>query len=155
MRRRLALAAIVLVVAAGLAGAGVRHWRLRNVGPEQRGWAVASARGCFDCHGPGGATGLPDPEGRTGGVPGFGHEDVAARARSDDEIREWILDGSPRRLRNHPLASFFLRRQMVKMPAYRGRVSEEELGSLRAYVRWLRRSPAARAGASSSGEPGG
>lgn len=268
MRRRLAKAAFVLAGAAVLAGLGVRHWRLRNVSAVQRGFSVAAARGCFNCHGPGGVTGLEDPEGRTGGAPGFGHDEVAARARSDDEIREWILngrplrlreeepadeedgpllmmpawrgrlseaevddlvayiravaelerpsderaeaggkaalslgcfgchgpqgrgnppnpgslkgyipswagddfpelvrddaeleewilDGAPRRLRDHPLASFFLRRQVLKMPAYRGRVSQEELHSLRAYVRWLRRSSAARVDASSRGEPGG
>jgi hypothetical protein len=57
----------------------------------------------------------------------------------DADLREWILDGRPRRLQANPLARFFLDRQAIRMPAFRGRISEEELRALEAYIGWLRR----------------
>ena len=43
----------------------------------------------------------PTPTGTRGigSVPSFEHDDVTAYAKSEGEIREWILDGKPRRLR--------------------------------------------------------
>jgi hypothetical protein len=36
------------------------------------------------------------------------------------------------------LARFFLDRQAIGMPAFRGQVTEEELRALEAYIGWLR-----------------
>ncbi len=63
-------------------------------------------------------------------------------ARDEGEVREWILDGSPRRLRDHLVAAWFLQRQTLRMPAYRGRVSEQELEALLRYIRALRQAGA-------------
>jgi hypothetical protein len=60
-------------------------------------------------------------------------------ARDDREIREWIRDGSPKRLRENPVAAFFLRRPAIRMPAYESRVSDDEVERIVAYIRWLRR----------------
>jgi len=121
-----------LVLALGaLAWAGVAYWRTHNIGPVQRGWAVAEARGCFGCHGPGGITGLPDPGGGVGGVPPFSPEDVQAYAHDAGEIREWILDGMPRRLREE--AGGNEAKVLLQMPAWRGILSASEVDDLVAY----------------------
>ena len=116
------------------AEAGLHHWRTRNVGPVQRGLRTAWARGCFACHGPGGVTGLADAGAGIGSVPAFSREEVRSSAHDEDEIREWILDGAPRRLREEasppegppPL---------LRMPAWRGVLSDREVGDLVAYVK--------------------
>ena len=56
----------------------------------------------------------------------------------ETELREWILGGRPQRLQTNPLARFFLDRQAIRMPAFRGQITEEELRALEAYIRWLR-----------------
>jgi hypothetical protein len=38
------------------------------------------------------------------------------------------------------LARFFLDRQAIRMPAFRGRIEGDELRALEAYIAWLRRS---------------
>ena len=63
---------------------------------------------------------------------------VRHAARDEGEIREWIRDGSPRRLRDNPVAAFFLRRQAIRMPAFGDRASEEDVARIVAYIRWLR-----------------
>jgi len=52
-------------------------------------------------------------------------------------LRGWILDGGIARLREHPVARYFLARQRVPMPAYRRFVSEHDLEALVRYVRWV------------------
>jgi len=76
-----------------------------------------------------------------GHVPSFGHDDLTGYAKSEAEIREWIRDGSPRRLRDNPVASFFLGRQAIRMPAYGERASEDEIRQVTAYIGWLRGTP--------------
>jgi mono/diheme cytochrome c family protein len=132
MRRRFTgTVAVFLLLAAG-ALLALERWRKAAIGPVQRGFAVASARGCFGCHGPGGATGTADPAGVTGGVPSFSADDVSAYASSAAEIREWILDGKPRRLREEETASD--KPPLVRMPAWRGVLSAREVDELVAYV---------------------
>ena len=77
-------------------------WRSHNVGPVERGARLAAERGCLSCHGPAGRLADPDGTRGIGSVPSFEHDDVTAYAKSEDEIREWILDGKPRRLREEP-----------------------------------------------------
>jgi mono/diheme cytochrome c family protein len=128
MARRLAL---VLLIAA-LAGLGaVAWWRTHDVGPVQRGARLAAERGCLSCHGPAGR--LADPEGTLGigNVPSFEHEDVTGYAKSEAEIREWILDGKPRRLREGRGDE---EEPLLAMPAWRGRLSPAEVDQLVAYV---------------------
>jgi len=132
MRRRAIAAGLVLALGLGAAGAGVAHWRTHNIGPIQRGWAVAEGRGCFGCHGPGGVTGLADPGGGVGGVPAFSPDDVRAYAHDEGEIREWILDGMPRRLREE--AGGAEAAELLRMPAWRGILSPREIDDLVAYI---------------------
>ncbi len=107
---------------------------------------AATRLGCFTCHGPQGRDTPPNPGSFKGYVPSWDGPDLPELARDDAELREWILDGSPKRLREHPVARRFIERQAVKMPAYRGHISPEDVDRLVAYIRWLRTSPEARAG---------
>jgi mono/diheme cytochrome c family protein len=99
---------------------------------------VAASLGCFACHGPQGRGDTPNPGSLKGHIPSWSGRDFFELARDEGEIREWIRDGSPRRLRGNPVATFFLRRQAIRMPAYGDRVTDEEVRRITAYIRWLR-----------------
>jgi mono/diheme cytochrome c family protein len=107
-------------------------------GAAAAGRAAAARLGCFSCHGPQGRFDTPNPGSLKGYVPAWSGADFPELARDDGEVREWIHDGGPRRLRENPVAAFFLRRQAIRMPAFAGRVSEDEVRQITAYIRWLR-----------------
>jgi mono/diheme cytochrome c family protein len=111
------------------------------VAPDEvaaQGQDLAYRLGCFHCHGPMGAGGGSNPGSFKGYVPGWWGGDFDDLVRSDEELREWILDGSIARLRDHWLARYFISWQRVYMPAYRNFITEEELTALMRYVRWVR-----------------
>jgi mono/diheme cytochrome c family protein len=110
----------------------VASWRGRNVGPVERGFRTAQASGCFTCHGPGGLKGYEDPDGRVGGVPPFTKDEVEAHAKTVDEIREWILDGMPKRMRDEPAEPG--EPPVISMPAWRDVLSARQVDDLVAYV---------------------
>jgi mono/diheme cytochrome c family protein len=99
---------------------------------------TASRLGCLGCHGPQGRGETPNPGSLKGYIPSWSGTDFPELARDDQEIREWVRDGAPRRLRVHPVAAFFLKRQAIRMPAYGERVSDAELDAVVRYIRWLR-----------------
>ena len=103
------------------------------------GYSVAERLGCFRCHGPGGQGAGRNPGSLKGYIPPWNGRDFAELVEDEAELREWILDGRPRRLQANPLARFFLDRQAIRMPAFHGRIKEEELRALEAYIGWLRR----------------
>jgi len=103
-----------------------------------RGGELAADLGCFGCHGPLGAGGVPNPGSLKGYVPGFWGRDFDDLVRSDDELHEWIAEGEIKRLLEHPVGGFFIRRQAIKMAAYGRFLSEDDVGALAAYVRWVR-----------------
>ena len=102
------------------------------------GYAFAERLGCFRCHGPGGRGAGSNPGSLKGYIPPWDGRDFAELVLDDTELREWILGGRPQRLQANPLARFFLDRQAIQMPAFRGQITEEELRALEAYVDWLR-----------------
>ncbi len=106
----------------------------------EEGRLTAARLGCFTCHGPQGRGNPRNPRSLKGYVPSWDGADFPELAQDDAEVQEWILDGSPRRLRAHPIAAFFLNRQMLQMPAYRGKIQDEDLARLLDYIRWLRAS---------------
>ena len=128
-------ALVLLLVAVALWGVvGWRAWRSRGVSPVQRGFAVAASSGCFGCHGVGGASGFDDPDDRVGAVPPFSPEAVRAYAKHEGEIREWIADGMPARLRADAGAEEG-EPALLLMPAWRGVLSEQKIDDLVAYVK--------------------
>ena len=105
------------------------------------GHAVAARLGCFGCHGPGGRGATRNPGSLKGYIPPWDGRDFAELVTDKNELREWVLGGRPRRLEANPLARFFLNRQAIRMPGFRGRITDEELRALEAYIGSLRAPP--------------
>ena len=133
--RRLPAIVLLLVAVALWSVVGWRAWRNRGVAPAQRGFVVAASSGCFACHGVGGAGGFDDPDGRLGAVPPFSREAVLASAKSEGEIREWIADGMPRRLRQQAQEDDDGEPALLAMPAWRDVLSERQIDDVVAYVK--------------------
>jgi mono/diheme cytochrome c family protein len=106
-----------------------------------RGREAAERLGCFGCHGPQGRGSAPNPRSFKGYIPAWDGPELRDLARDDAELKEWIVEGRPRRLQEDRLARFFLDRQVVQMPAYRGRITPEDVDGIVGYIRWLRREP--------------
>ena len=64
---------------------------------------AAARLGCFACHGPQGRFDTPNPGSLKGYIPAWSGADFPELARDDGEIREWVRDGGPRRLRENPV----------------------------------------------------
>ncbi len=105
--------------------------------PAREGFDLAREWQCFSCHGPGGSGGLPNRGSFTGFVPGWYGADFDDLVRDRDEFDSWIRNGAIPRLADHPIAKFFLRRQLLQMPAYR-ELTAGQLDSLWAYAQWLK-----------------
>jgi len=105
-----------------------------------RGAARAAELGCFACHGPLGAGGVSNPGSFKGYIPGFWGSDFDELVRDDGELRQWIGEGGIPRISEHPIGKIFVRRQVIKMPAFgHGHLqSPEDINALIAYVRWIR-----------------
>ncbi len=110
---------------------------LPDAGPAARGAELAADLTCFACHGPLGAGGVPNPRSFKGYVPAFWGADFDDLVRDDDELRTWIAKGEIPRLAEHPIARRFLRRQVIKMPAYGRFLPDADIDALTAYVRWI------------------
>jgi mono/diheme cytochrome c family protein len=119
----------------GLVYGGREAWRGRSLGRVQRGWEVAAAKGCFTCHGPGGVRGMANPGHADEEVPPWSGGLVTMYVQSEPELREWILDGLPQRIRNDPQLMKQREKAVIEMPAWRGLISESELTDLVAYVK--------------------
>jgi len=103
--------------------------------PAERGYRVATRAGCFNCHGPDGTGGVKNPGSEDGEVPSFAGGTPMMWAKSEDEMREYILDGAPARKRKDPRHREQMAAQLLAMPAYRGYLSPHEIDDLIAYVR--------------------
>ncbi|GIW44378.1 MAG: hypothetical protein KatS3mg077_1660 [Candidatus Binatia bacterium] len=93
--------------------------------------------GCFQCHGPMGSGGPANPGSFKGYIPGWWGHDFRDLVRSEDELREWIREGSIARLRRHPIARRFVEQQRVYMPAYKDVLTPRQLDAIVAYVQWV------------------
>jgi mono/diheme cytochrome c family protein len=133
--RRAGQVALALVIVIALGWVGYERWRTRNVSAVQRGWRVAHEKGCFTCHGPGGTRGMPDPGHGLEDVPSWSGGLITMYAESEEEIREWILDGMPRRIRRDPEQMKLRTGAVIAMPAWRRWISDRELHDLVAYVK--------------------
>jgi mono/diheme cytochrome c family protein len=107
--------------------------------PARAGRDLASSLGCFGCHGPGGRRDTPNPGSLKGYIPSWSGADYPELVRDPAELAEWIREGRPRRLRESPAAAFFLKRQLVQMPAFGSGITDDEIRQIGAYIKWLRR----------------
>ncbi len=103
----------------------------------RQGYRAARALGCFGCHGPGGLLGADNPRSFKGYVPPWRGPDFQELVKNDKELRAWILDGTIPRFNDNRIARFFMRRQVVRMPAYRGVIADSTLTDVEGYIRWL------------------
>lgn len=103
--------------------------------PAERGYEVALRSGCFTCHGPNGGGGVKNPGSSDDEVPGFSGGSPMMWAKSEGELREYILDGAPARKRNDPKYKEKVKKWLLAMPAYRGYLSESEVDELIVYIR--------------------
>ncbi|MFI5396103.1 MAG: cytochrome c [Candidatus Binatia bacterium] len=106
-----------------------------EVTPAERGYRVAVRSGCFNCHGPNGTGGVKNPGSKDGEVPGFGGGTPMMWAKSEQDLREYILDGAPARKRADPNYRQQVLSQLLAMPAFRGFVSAHEVDDLIVYLR--------------------
>ena len=128
--QRLARVVAGLVMIAAIALAFVRR---PNLPPAERGRRIAERTGCFGCHGPGGLRGANNPGRIDKSVPNFA-DDVMMYAKTPEEIREWIRDGVTRKKAASVTWRTERDRGALRMPAFKGRMSERDLDDLVAYV---------------------
>ncbi len=130
--RRLALVALVLALACLLA---VRAWRAKDRGSVHRGWEVAESHGCFTCHGAGGHRGMTNPGHGLEDIPPWSGGLMTMYVDNEPEIREWIQDGMPQRVRADPEQMKLRQGAAIAMPSYRQVLSERDLAAVVAYVK--------------------
>lgn len=94
---------------------------------------------CEACHGPAGAGGVRNPGSLKGYVPGWLGTDFLDLVRTDEELRQWVLEGRIDRMLSNRIARHFLAGQRLQMPAYRAALSPEDTAAVAAYIRWLRK----------------
>ena len=115
--------------------------------PTVRGERLATGLGCFTCHGPGGTGGVANPTrvtadgknwrtlGSEGEVPAFTEQTQMMYVKTTDDLREYVLDGAPKRRRDDPEYRQKMEAAALHMPSYRDRVSTAQLEDLVAFLR--------------------
>jgi len=149
----------ILLITVGVLGAVLTagylaHARQPASTPVMRGFYLAQEMGCFACHGPGGIMGASNYGALWGETPPFkAGGAIMSFIQSDEDIKEWILYGTPRRLWENgakPQAQInkvvaeksrhdWNNRQgvggIIKMPSYEGLLSANELEDLVAFIK--------------------
>ncbi len=100
-----------------------------------RGRALARELGCFTCHGPLGRDGVPNPGSAYDSVPSFDEGTLMMFAKSDEDLREYILDGAPASKRARASYRVEMESQAIRMPSYRDVVSDAQVDDLVAFLR--------------------
>jgi mono/diheme cytochrome c family protein len=142
------LAALLAAQSGWLLYPRVRAWALGHEETQVvRGERLATALGCFTCHGPLGTGGVANPTrsaadgknfrtlGAEGEVPPFTEQTQMMYVKTTDDLREYILDGAPKRRRDDPEYRQKMEAAALQMPAYRDRVSAAELEDLVVFLR--------------------
>ena len=127
--------------------------RRPNLTPAAHGYQLAEKNGCFSCHGAGGTGGVQNPGSDEGVIPAWDGGNAMMYVQNEQEIREWILDGHPKRLKgqhkhghqdesadNHSHLNDETARTNqttlpIRMPAFEGAFSESNLRDLVAYYK--------------------
>ena len=147
--RTVVILAILVMLAGGGLG-GLTYLRKPRLTPALRGAQLAEKLGCFACHGPGGTGSIPNPGSEEEEVPAWDGGTAMMYVKNEQEIREWILYGHPKRLEDKhdhepsgdPGAHGDEKDVQdgsgslpVRMPAFEGIVSAGELHDLVAYYK--------------------
>jgi len=128
--------AVALVESAGLLYPRARALALSlEETPAARGQRLAASLGCFSCHGPAGVGGTHNPGSEEGEVPAFGEQTQMMYVKGADDLREYILDGAPKRKREDADYQAKVQAAALRMPAYRAFVSAAQAEDLVAYLR--------------------
>jgi mono/diheme cytochrome c family protein len=131
-----ALAALAIVEATWLAYPRVRAWTLAlEDTPAARGERLATELGCLTCHGPGGGGGTRNPGSEEETVPAFTERTQMMYVKTTEDLREYVLDGAPRRKREDPEYRAKMEAAALRMPAYRDFVTAAQVEDLVAYLR--------------------
>ena len=104
-----------------------------HLSAAERGRRIAERTGCFTCHGPGGLRGVPNHGRNDKTVPGF-EGDVMMYAHDDQDIREWITDGVPKRRAGSTSWREQRDKGALRMPAFGRVLSRAQIGDLVAFV---------------------
>ena len=129
------LGTIVLIGIATWLGAPAAmraYWWRQESNPIRRGAEIAARSGCFSCHGPEGARGLPDP-GNGQAVPQWDGGVPMMYVNGEEEVREYILDGVSKRRAQSQSAAAERQKAAIRMPPYRDVLRREEVDALVAY----------------------
>src|SRR5207237_8548254 len=94
--------------------------------PAARGRRVAAGLGCFGCHGPDGKGGTRNPGSEEGNVPAFTGQTQMMFVKTADDLREYVLDGAPRRKREDPDDRARIEAAAQRMPHFTAHLSADE-----------------------------
>src|SRR6266550_1386151 len=103
--------------------------------PARRGQRLAAELGCFSCHGPGGGGGTKNPGSEEGTVPAFTGRTQMMYMKTTDDLREYVLDGAPRRKRDDADYRAKVEKAALRMPSYRRFVTARQVDDLVAFLR--------------------
>jgi mono/diheme cytochrome c family protein len=97
------------------------------------GYEIATDAGCFSCHGPLGAGGVPAPGTLAGEVPGWHGRSFGTAVATTAAIRQAVVEGA------RPSTLPWARRRggRLAMPAYGDVLDSTEIESVVRYVEWL------------------
>lgn len=130
---------LAIALSAALTWIVYPHVRAVAIPPEitaaARGRELAEELACFTCHGPLGRVGVTNPGSQYKTVPPFHEGTIMMFAKSDQELREYILDGAPAAKRESEEYQKEMRGQAIRMPAYRDHVTARDVEDLVAFLR--------------------
>jgi len=130
----------VLVLLAVAGALGVAWLRRPHLPPAERGRRLAEEQGCFACHGAAGTKGTANPGRKDKTVPTFAG-DLMMFADDAHDVREWILNGVTAKKRESKTWQEQRAAGALRMPAFRGKLSDREVSDLVAYVMLVSDSP--------------
>jgi hypothetical protein len=88
--------------------------------------------------------GVGNPGSLKGYIPALMGDDYRELVRGREELREWIREGSLRRVSEHWMGGRYVRRQTIQMPAYKEILKDEEIEPLMDFVEWVASGQVAR-----------
>lgn len=128
MKKKISLTLLIIVIL--LIGSPYlirKYWSWSERNQIVRGAELAVKNGCVSCHIPFSGKEIKNPGSRLGNVPSFFGGNLMMYIKKQDEIEDYIKYGYLKGKK--PKES-----QLIKMPAYGDKLSEEEIEDLEAYI---------------------